>query len=180
MKTLIINGSPRKNGDTMYFINKIKESIECDVASAYHMDFSPCIDCRECTKGECIYKDEMTKLLNNIDNYDNIIVATPLYYNQPTGVLMAMMSRTQMFFLRGKKLKEKKGYVIVVGGGDSVINSADAEKTVRIMLMGLNVKVKGYVRCLHTSSVKPCNDTGAKEELNNIINELSEGMDFDI
>ena len=172
MKTLIINGSPRKKGDTMYFINKIKESIECDVVSAYYTDFSPCIDCRKCKGGECIYNDDMTELLNNIDSYDNIIVATPLYYNQPTGVLMAMMSRTQMFFMSGKKLKEKKGYVIVVGGGDSVINSADAEKTVRIMLMGLNVKVRGYVRCLHTSSTAPWEDKEANEELENLIEEL--------
>lgn len=173
MKTLIINGSPRKNGDTMYFINKINEKVECDVINAYYMDFSPCIDCRECVKGrKCIYNDEMTGMLNNIDNYDNIIVATPLYYNQPTGVLMAMMSRTQLFFNSEKKLKSKKGYVIVVGGGDSVVNSADAEKTIRIMLRGLNVRVEGYVRCLHTSTVKPCDDIEAKRELDNIINEL--------
>lgn len=172
MKTLIINGSPRKNGDTMYFINKIKESIECDVVSAYYRDFSPCIDCRKCKEGKCIYNDDMTELLNNIDSYDNIIVATPLYYNQPTGVLMAMMSRTQMFFMNGKKLKEKNGYVIVVGGGDSVVNSADAEKTVRIMLMGLNVKVRGYVRCLNTSKIRPEQDDNANAELENLIKQL--------
>lgn len=172
MKNLIINGSPRKNGDTMYFINKIKEEVECDVINAYYTDFSPCIDCRKCLNGECIYNDEVTKFLNSIDDYDNIIVATLLYYNQPTGVLMSMMSRTQVFFNNGKKLKSKKGYIIVVGGGDSVVNSNDAEKTIRIMLRGLNVKVEGYVRCLHTSTVKACDDIKAKRELDNIINEL--------
>lgn len=172
MKTLIINGSPRKNGDTMYFINKIKEKIECDVINAYFTDFSSCIDCRECVKGKCIYNDKVTKLLNNIDCYDNIIVATPLYYNQPTGVLMAMMSRTQLFFNSRKKLKPKNGYVIVVGGGDSVVNSADAEKTIRIMLKGLNVKVDGYVRCLHTSTVAPCDDIEANNELEKIIGKI--------
>lgn len=172
MKTLIINGSPRKRGDTMYFINKIKESIDCDVISAYYTDFSPCIDCRKCSGGMCIYNDEITELFNKIDEYDNIIVATPLYYNQPTGVLMAMMSRNQMFFMSKKKLKPKKGYVIVVGGGDSVINSADAEKTVRIMLMGLNVKVEGYVRCLKTSEIKPENDIEANKEIKEIIKKI--------
>lgn len=165
MKTLIINGSPRKNGDTMYFINKIKEEIDCDVVGVYDLDFSPCIDCRKCLCGDCIYNDEMTELLNNIDDYDNIIVATPLYYNQPTGVLMSMMSRTQVFFNKGTKLKAKTGHIIVVGGGDSVVNSAGAEKTIRIMLMGLNVKVVSYVRCLHTSSVKADEDKNANMEL---------------
>lgn len=172
MKTLIINGSPRKNGDTAYFIDKIKEKIDCDIINAYYSDFSPCIDCRKCIAGKCIYNDEITQCLNNIDNYDNIIVATPLYYNQPTGMLMAMMSRTQIFFNSHKKLKPKNGYVIVVGGGDSVINSADAEKTIRIMLMGLNVKVKGYVRCLRTSTIKPENDREGNDELDKIIGEI--------
>lgn len=53
-------------------------------------------------KGNCIYNDKVTKLLNNIDYYDNIIVATPLYYNQPIGALMPMMSRTQVFLTKEK------------------------------------------------------------------------------
>ncbi len=172
MKTLIINGSPRKNGDTMYFINKIREKKQCDIINAYFIGFSPCIDCRKCIDGKCIYNDRVTELFNNIDNYDNVIVATPLYFNQPTGMLMSLMSRTQLFFNSNKKLKAKKGYVIVVGGGDSVVNSADAEKTIRIMLGGLNVKVEGYVRCLHTSTVKPENDIEANNKLKEIINML--------
>lgn len=172
MKTLIINGSPRKNGDTMYFVNKIREKIECDLVNAYYTNFSPCIDCRKCKSGKCIYNDEISEILNNIDEYDNIVVATPLYYNQPTGVLLSMMSRTQMFIMSGKKLKPKKGYIIVVGGGDFVVNSADCEKTIRIMLMGLNVKAEGYVRCLHTSDIKPKDDIKANEELDEIINKL--------
>lgn len=172
MKTLIINGSPSKNGDTMYFVNKIREKIECDLVNAYFTNFSPCIDCRKCKSGKCIYNDEVSEILNNIDEYDNIVVATPLYYNQPTGVLLSMMSRTQMFFMSGKKLKPKKGYIILVGGGDFVVNSADCEKTIRIMLMGLNVKAEGYVRCLHTSDIKPKDDIKANEELDEMINKL--------
>ncbi len=172
MKTLIINGSPHKNGDTMFFINKIREKIQCDVVSVYYMDFSPCIDCRKCTEGKCIYNDDVTRLINNIDSYDNIIAATPLYYNQPAGVLMAMMSRTQEIYMSGKKLKPKNGYVIVVGGGDFVVNSADAEKTIRIMLKGLNVSVKGYVRCLNTSTVSPKDDAEANKALEEIVEKL--------
>lgn len=172
MRTLIINGSPRKNGNTMYFINKIKEKIECDVIDAYYVKFSPCIDCGKCVKGCCIYDDEITEVLNKIDEYDNIIMATPLYYNQPTGVLMSMMSRTQMFFVSRKNLKRKRGYIICVGGGDTVINSKDAEKTMRIMLMGLNVRVEGYVRCLNTSNVRAQEDKEANNEIDNIIEQL--------
>lgn len=174
MKTLILNGSPRKKGDTSYFIDKIKNAVDCDIADVYYMDFSPCIDCRKCRKGQCVHEDEVTKLLKNIDNYDNIVVATPLYFNQPTGVLMSMLSRTQQFFLSGKSLKEKRGYVIVVGGGDTVVNSADCEKTLRIMLRGLNVKVKEYVRCLHTSTIAPKDDVKANEEIEVVLEQLKD------
>ena len=75
----------------------------------------------------------------------------------------------QIFFNGKKRLREKTGYIILTGGGDTVINSADAEKTMRIMLMGLNVKVKGYVRSLRTSYIPAERDNEAIKQLERII-----------
>lgn len=50
MKTLILNGSPRKNGDTASLIEKITEKIvgEYRIVDAYRCHISPCLDCRYC------------------------------------------------------------------------------------------------------------------------------------
>ena len=50
MKTLIINGSPRKNGDSMALVNHMLEFLdgEAEIVHAYYDDISPCTDCRYC------------------------------------------------------------------------------------------------------------------------------------
>jgi multimeric flavodoxin WrbA len=52
MKTLIINGSPRRNGDTSGLIEKLKKQLsgEIDEVSAYYDKIAPCVDCRQCWK----------------------------------------------------------------------------------------------------------------------------------
>lgn len=48
MKTLILNGSPRKEGDTVNLINKVIENLngEYKIINAYDCEIHPCIDCR--------------------------------------------------------------------------------------------------------------------------------------
>lgn len=47
MKTLIFNGSPRKNGDTVGLINEFIKELdgEYKIVNAYYCDIKPCIDC---------------------------------------------------------------------------------------------------------------------------------------
>jgi len=48
MKTLIINGSPRKNGDSMSIANEMIKYLEGEikVVQTYYDNISPCLDCR--------------------------------------------------------------------------------------------------------------------------------------
>ena len=50
LKTLIINGSPRINGDTASLLDVLKENIDGEyrVIDAYRCSISPCLDCRFC------------------------------------------------------------------------------------------------------------------------------------
>lgn len=50
MKTLILNGSPRENGDTVSLINKVIGNLngEYKIINAYDCDINPCVDCRYC------------------------------------------------------------------------------------------------------------------------------------
>ncbi len=127
MKTLILNGSPRKNGNTVNLINKLTEQLngEYKIIDAYYSNISPCIDCRYCWHNNgCSINDEMTEIYDYIENCDNIVVASPIYFSQPTGKLLDLCSRFQMYFtsryFRELELnfKTKKGAVILVGGGD--------------------------------------------------------------
>ena len=54
MKTLTLNGSPHKDGDTAYIVSKIKEKLEGEIEEIYLYDenIKPCTDCKYCWKHE--------------------------------------------------------------------------------------------------------------------------------
>ncbi len=73
MKTLILNGSPRINGDTNSLIKYItsKKIDEYEIVNAYRCDISPCLDCRYCWKNNgCSISDEMQDVYKYIQKCD--------------------------------------------------------------------------------------------------------------
>ena len=133
MKTLIINGSPRVNGDTNSLINIVKERIdgEYKIVDAYRCNISPCLDCRFCWKNSgCAIQDEMQEVYEYINDCDNILIASPIYFSELTGKLLDVGSRLQTYFCARFFRKEepipkaKKGAVILVGGGDGRMGKA--------------------------------------------------------
>ena len=50
MKTLLLNGSPRQNGNTVSLIRELKAHLEGEIIeiSAFYSGIAPCIDCRGC------------------------------------------------------------------------------------------------------------------------------------
>lgn len=127
MKTLIFNGSPRRNGDTVSLINELTKQLngEYKIVDAYYSDISACIDCRYCWNNDgCAIKDEMTEIYDYIEDCDSIVIASPIYFSQPTGKLLDVCSRFQTYFAsknfrnQSLSINPKKGAVILVGGGD--------------------------------------------------------------
>lgn len=133
MKTLILNGSPRKNGDTMSLIDLIIPEIKGahKIVNAYHCNISACLDCRFCWKNNgCAIDDEMQEIYDYIRKCDNILIASPIYFSELTGKLLDVGSRLQTYFCARAFRKEepipktKKGAVILAGGGDGHIDKA--------------------------------------------------------
>lgn len=130
MKTLILNGSPRKHGDTMALIETVLENLEGEykLVNCYESHISPCIDCRYCwTHSGCCVQDEMQEVYDYLVDCDNVLIASPIYFFELTGTLLNVGSRLQhywyaKFFRKENPLpKKKKGAVILVGGGSGDI-----------------------------------------------------------
>ena len=101
MKTLILNGSPRKNGDTVSLIKKLTQQLngEYKIVDSYYSDISACVDCRYCWNNEgCSINDEMAEIYDYIADCDNVVIASPIYFSQPTGKLLDVCSRFQRYF----------------------------------------------------------------------------------
>ena len=124
MKTLIINASPRPNGNSVALIQELKKHLEGEIIelSAFRSNIAPCVDCRGCWKtAKCVVKDEMEVIYD--DDFDNIVIASPVYYGTLPGQMLSLMSRLQpwhaatYFLKKPLELKKKKAAVILTAGG---------------------------------------------------------------
>ena len=124
MKTLIINGSPRPDGNTVAMINKLKEHLEGEVIeiSAFRSGIAPCVDCRGCWQSaKCVVDDGMNVIYN--DDFDNVVIASPIYFGTLPGSVLSLMSRMQPWhvakFFLDKPLEQraKKSAALLTAGG---------------------------------------------------------------
>lgn len=149
-RTLIVNGSPRPHGNTVALIEEMKKTLEGEIVeiSAFRSNIAPCVDCRGCVKtAKCVVRDEMDVIY--ADDYDNVVIATPVYFGTMPGAMMSLLSRFQpqhaaMFFLdipRG--IKPKKAGLILTAGSRK--NEQSAMRHVRCMFDMFNARgYEGY------------------------------------
>ncbi len=126
MKTLIFNGSPKKNGDTVALIDEFKKHLKGDikVISAHFDDISPCIDCRYCWRNSgCSINDKMQEVYEYIEECDNIVIASPIWFSELSGPLLNVASRVQTYFaakyFRGiDAIPKTKNSVLILAGAE--------------------------------------------------------------
>ena len=103
MKILVFNGSPkREHSDTMHmtraFVEGMNEAGENSVHTIHVVDkhIEYCTGCFSCMRngGECIHKDDMKALLEEILESDLLIFNFPLYCYGMPAPLKALIDRT--------------------------------------------------------------------------------------
>lgn len=181
MKTLIFNGSPRKEGNTAYIVKKITNGIEGEyrIVDAYRCDISPCVDCRYCkTNNGCAINDEMQEIYKYIEECDNILIASPIYFSEITGKLLDVGSRLQKYFCAGyfryenPLSKPKRGAVVLVGGSDTDMNKAFG--TAKILLHQMNcTQIHEALCCRNTDNVAAADNTNMIAKIKNLIKFLN-------
>ncbi len=117
MKVLLINGSPNAAGCTYTALREIeqtlqKHEIDTEIFHIGKQPISGCIACGVCKNGSaCIIDDGVNRLAARLDEFDGIIVGTPVYYAGPSGQSTAFLDR--LFYSAGKKLRGKPAAAIV-------------------------------------------------------------------
>lgn len=185
LKTLIFNGSPRKNGDTAVLINEFTKHLkgEFKIVKAYDCDIKACTDCRYCWKNDgCSQIDEMQEVYGYIQECDNVLIASPIFFTELTGQLLAIASRLQTYYCARHLRKEvpikksKKGGVIVVEGGNS--STEKALSTASVLLDSMNSKdIPLIVRCLNTDDHSPKSDNQALDGAKQMALFFNESME---
>ncbi|MFA5080030.1 MAG: flavodoxin family protein [Candidatus Paceibacterota bacterium] len=170
---LLISGSPRK-GNTEFILNKIFDSIqgEKELILLREKNIKHCTGCLSCLKlNKCVLMDDMTDIYDKIVKADFIIIGTPNYYDNVTGLLKDFIDRTNPFY-EIDKLKNKKIIAIVTGGG-SIKNSKEfTGQTLKSFADAHNMKLIAsyYFQALKNNEVE-CNDVALKQ-IEKIIRKL--------
>lgn len=148
MKTLIINGSPRKQGGTALLLAELQQALpgEITAVDTYYANISPCTDCRYCwTHPACAMEDGMRDVYQAIDEADHIVLASPIYFGEVTGSLLQWASRLQYFWASERfrrdglgllRAKERKGWAILTDGGGGCMETAFAMAKRLLRIMG--------------------------------------------
>lgn len=103
MKTIIINGSPRKNGNSGLVAARVaeklnEEGIETEILQIGSMDIPGCMGCMGCAEtNRCVQGDAaFSEAAAKIYEADGLFIAAPVYYDSIPGPLKSFLDR--LFF----------------------------------------------------------------------------------
>lgn len=124
MKVILINGSPRLEGNTSkandFLIEEFKKyGIEAEQYHLANKDIKPCMACNACYKnknGRCIIDDDLNDLIAYAKDFDGIMLSAPIHYADISGLAKAAFDR--LFYVSGAngnifKHKVGAGFVCV-------------------------------------------------------------------
>ena len=125
MKVLILNGSPRVNGNTTVALNEMvkvfaEEGVETEVIQIGNKDIRGCMACNSCSKnGKCVFDDVVNEIAPKFEKADGLVVASPVYYASANATLIACLDRLFYSTSFDKTMKVGASVVVARRGGCS-------------------------------------------------------------
>ena len=130
MNVLILNGSPRKNGNTSNALRAIEDGLKArhtvESLNVYDFTFKPCRNCDACKRngGSCVMPDDTVPIINKVAAADLVIFGSPVYW---WGISAQLKDVVDKFYSRDDAsakptLRTKKKIGIVACGADALSN----------------------------------------------------------
>lgn len=119
MKVLLINGSPRANGNTALALAEMvrvfeDNGIDVHLVQVGQMNIRGCLACGAChgTRNDCVIDDVVNELAPILKECDGMVVASPVYYASANATLIALLDR--LFYSTGFDKRMKVGASVAV------------------------------------------------------------------
>ena len=125
MRVLMINGSPRKNGNTSIALAEMErifqeEGMETQVVQVGNQNIRGCISCLSCKqKGKCVFDDLVNQIAPQFEAADGLVIASPVYYASANGGLISFLDRLFYSTLFDKTMKVGAAVAVARRGGNS-------------------------------------------------------------
>lgn len=139
-KIILVNASPRKNGNCSMAIDILCENMkeaDIEVFNLREKKVNPCCACNACKMKDtvfCVQKDDMTELLPRLDSCDALVIASPIYFGMVNGSAKNFLDRIYPFFQPGKpnatiatKFGKKCAIILTAGSTPTEDNTKHGE-----------------------------------------------------
>ena len=155
MKVLLINGSPKANGNTAIALaemehNFLQEGIEVETVQVGNKGVRGCVACGGChSTGKCVINDIVNDLAEKFETSDGLVVASPVYYASANATLIAALDR--LFYSTSFDKTMKVGASIAVarrGGCSSTFDELNKYFTIS----GMPIASSQYWNSVHGSA----------------------------
>lgn len=170
MKTLIINGSPRKEGETAALLRAYRSGLSGEVTelNTFALAIPPCTDCRACRSlKRCVKNDGMGEVESLLAACDRVVIASPVWMGSLPAPLLALGSRLQWRWYCKEELPPKEGAVLLTAGGSGDVDGARRSAELMLRLMGVRGEIP-TVESLHTDTCPAARDEKALAEVKKI------------
>lgn len=113
----MLNGSPHEGGCTFTALSEVaiqlrERGIESEIVYLGTDPVYGCTACRSCMKtGKCIFDDRVNAISQKMEDFDALILGSPVYYGGPNGRFCALLDR--LFYSSAGKMKGKYGASVV-------------------------------------------------------------------
>lgn len=98
-KVIAIHASSRKR-NTYHLLENLREElaaydIDVEILCLSELDIRRCVGCEVCLRnGTCHLKDDIDAVIRKIPEYDGVILSSPVYMNNVSGMLKTFLDRT--------------------------------------------------------------------------------------
>lgn len=162
MKITVLNGSPRKNGNTQIMVEALKEGAEKNqqevtILNVANKNIKGCLGCKYCYShgGTCVQKDDMVHILDELKNTDMVVFASPIYWFDITAQLKTVIDR--LYACGSTGFHFHKTALLLDAGADHVFDAAITQyKAMTSYLKWEDMGVIKVPNMLEKGSMKVC------------------------
>ncbi len=167
MKTMILNGSPRKNWNTAMLLKEAQKGAESAGAETEYIDlfdltYTGCRSCLACKRKDaercrCYWKDDLSPVIDRIFSADALIIGSPIYLGDITSQVHGLIERLHFCALSYDdysnyfKGKVNTGIILTMNANKTFYNLAYKKKAKEI--------AQSFRSLNGTVEVYPCFDT---------------------
>lgn len=152
MKVLMVNGSPRVDGNTTIALREMekifaKEGVDTETIQIGNRDIRGCIACNTCAgKGKCVFDDIVNETQPKFEACDGLVVASPVYYASANGTLVSFLDRLFYSAPFDKSMKVGASVVVARRGG---LSATFDELNKYFMISNMPVASSQYWNSVH-------------------------------